>query len=260
MKFRIAALFLLFSALAYAQPAQTPEQILKQALDKAKKSEEITDRIGFYQDVITRELDDDGKVTDQETRTFRTTWIDNTVYPELLLVNGKAPNDKQKNEEAKRRKKFVQSLHDNKKDDDEAQGSFTWEELSQKYKFTLLPSEPEAFYVMSFAPLNDDMQERNRVERVINHLRGKIWLDENCNLLKAEAELTEPVKYGFGILGKIDELLVNYAQQKYEDLFVPVTFHVKFKARILVKGQQKEIDSKFYDMFQRPKGSSTGSH
>jgi hypothetical protein len=259
MKFRISLLLLLVPVFAYAQSTQTPQQILKKALDNAKKSEEIANRIGFYQDVITRELDDDGKVTDQETRTFRTSWIDDTPYPELLLVDGKPPNNKQKDEEAKRRKKFVESLHENKKDDDEAQGSFTWEELSQKYKFTLLPSEPDAFYVMTFTPLNDDMQERNRVERVVNHLHGKIWLDENCNLLKAQAELTEPVKYGFGILGKIDELMLTYAQQKYEDLFVPVAFHAKFKARILVKNQQKEIDGKFYDLFQRQKASS-GSH
>jgi len=253
MKFRTAVLFLLICSFAYAQSTKTPQEILKEAVAKAKKSEEIADRVGFYQDVITRELNDDGKVTDQETRTFRTIWIEDTPYPELMLVDGKQPNDKQKNEEAKRRKKFTESLHDNKKDEDEAQGSFSWEELSQKYKFTLLPSEAEAFYVMSFAPLSDDLQERNRVERVINHLRGKIWLDENYNLLKAEAELTEPVKYGYGILGKIDELMLNYAQQKYEDLFVPISFHVKFKARILVKGQQKEIDSKFYDMFPRTK-------
>src|SRR5262249_15509765 len=130
----------------------------------------------------------------------------------------------------------------------------------QKFKFTMLPAEADALYVMSFVPLNDDLPERNRFERVINHLHGKIWLDENYNLLKAEAELNEPVKYGFGILGKIDELKLTYAQQKFQDLFVPVTFHAKFKARILVKNQQKEIDSKFYDMFERSKGASNGSH
>ena len=251
---RIFITFLFFILLpfpVFSQHQPSIKEILEKAIEKAKKSDDAAERFGFYQDVISKELSDEGNVQDKKEKTYRTIWLEDKPYQELILVNGQPLKSDDKKDEAKRQKEFVESLHKKEKKEDDSDLDFTWDELSRKYDFALLPADNLAPFVLSFQPKSGKLQERNRQERVLNHINGKVWIDHDYNLLRVEAHLIEPVGYGLSILAKIEKLDLDYTQRQFEDVFLPASFHVTFRGRILVKSGSREISSTFHSFYAR---------
>src|SRR5262245_20334270 len=118
---KLAALLiftLLASAPLYASDATANEDVMKKILAKAKDNEKLADEIGFEQSTVVRKMDD-GKVTEQETKVYRLTWIQNQPYLEMIKMNGKDLDQKTKKDEAEKKAKFIKSLNNTQKDDDE---------------------------------------------------------------------------------------------------------------------------------------------
>jgi len=255
-----AALLLFFNVEFSFCDAPAPEEILKRVVEKAEKNESNTERFGYYQATVTKRLNDDGAIDQQQTRKYRTIWIEEKPYPELLEVDGHPPDADQRKQEQERRNKFQKSLHEKNKKDSTDDLDFTWTELSQKYDFQLMPGDGKAAYVMSFRPKQAKLRERSRVERILNHLSGTVWINEDYDLLRAEARLMEPVRFGLGLLAKIDEIQISYTQQAHDHVWLPESFTLRYKARLaLVKNQRQEVVSRFYDIYTKPESPTQPS-
>jgi hypothetical protein len=242
------------------EESRSQQDILKKIYDTAKQNDRISEIYGLYQQNITRKLSDEGKLKKQETRVFRTIWVNDTPYAELIQIDGHPLTKDQKEEEEDRKKKFVKRLKEKKTDQDDDYFDMTWQDLNQKYTFTSLPAEGPAVYTFDFIPKGGKQQERNRIEKVFNHLSGRLWADKDFNLLRAEGRLQDEVKFGWGILAKVEELQLQYSQQAFQNVWLPASLHVAFEAKIaLLKTERQEIQMRFYDPFRRPEAGSSAS-
>ena len=134
---------------------------------------------------------------------------------------------------------------------------YTSQDLYEKYNFTMLPPDKDATYLISFEPKKKKLRQRSRVEKILNHLSGKVWVDAGYNLLRVEARLTDTVSFGLGLFAKIENIELEYTQQKYEEAWLPATLFLQFKARVaLFKNELQKVNTDFYDIFVKPEPAS----
>lgn len=240
---------ILLSTSLFARDALSTQDVLKRILDKAKQNEQLAGNVGFSQATRIKKMND-GKITSEDFRQYRLTWINNRPYMELLKINGKDLDAVAKKEEKERKAKFIKSLTKKREDDDE---DITLDDLYVKYDFQLLPADSVAQYVFSFKPKEGKLPDRSRTERVLNHVTGKFWADGEFNIVRAEGDLIDDVRFGLGILGKLENLQIKYQQQSYDQVHVPSSLFIHFKARIaLLKTDERQIEATYTDYFRRP--------
>ena len=229
-------------------------EIIKSIAKKIEKNNELLENYDFYQDQEVKELDDDGSLKKAKKQTYRTILLLDHRYYELIKVDGKALDDDDKKDEAKRRGKFIKEIQKKGKADEEEEDEddFTIEDLIEKYDFSQLPAEGEAVYVISFKPKSGELKERNRTERIMNHLEGRVWIAADYNVIRADARLMEPVKYGFGILANVQNVDLKYLQTKFDGIWVPESFALEYRARVLVKDQIRQVNSRYFNLTKRP--------
>ena len=230
--------------------AEDPDdrEILKRIVEKAKQNQELSEEIGFLQSTSSTKIRD-GKISETKVRTHRVIWVEEKPYLELVKVNGQEPNAKERKEEKERREKFIKSLRKKDEDDDD---SIQWEDLYSKYNFTAGPPDSVGRYVFKFRPKPGKLPQRSRTEKVLNHVTGIFWADENFNIVRAEAKLLDNVKFGLGILGNLEEFELTYGQRNFNDVHVPAFFTIHFKARVaLLKMEERKIEGKYSDYFRR---------
>jgi hypothetical protein len=244
----IILISLLTISIGWPARSTTTETLLKKILEKAKQNQELTRQLGFYQTSEVKKIRR-GKVSEKEVRTYRVTWIEDEPYLQLLKINGKELNEQQRKEEASRRAKFVKSMV---KEVDDAD-NITLDQVYAKYDFQQLASDDVAPHVFSFKPKQGKLIERSRTEKILNHVAGKVWVNQELNIVRAEAKLLENVRFGFGLLGKLDALEIKYQQQEFDKIFVPSRLNVHFRARIaLLKTDERQIQATYLDFFRRP--------
>jgi hypothetical protein len=234
---------------------------LKTIAKKIEKNNELLENYDFYQDQEVKEMDDDGAVKKVKKQTYRTILLLDHRYYELIKVDDKDLNDKDKKDEAKRRGKFIKEIQKKGKasEEEEDEDDFTLQDLIEKYDFSQLPAEGEAVYVISFKPKSGELKERNRTERIMNHLEGRVWIAADYNVIRAEARLMEPVKFGFGVLANVQQVEVSYLQNKFDGIWVPESFELEYKARVLVKDQIKQVHSRYFNLTKRPPAKASAA-
>ena len=245
-----------FLPAVFAEQELDQREILDRIVEKAKQNQELARRIGFQQNVTSTKIRD-GKVSEKKIRTFRMTWLNEYPYLELVKVNGKGLSSKELKEEKERRAKFLKSV--NKKNDvleEDDDDQLSWADLYAKYDFQMLPPDSQGKYVFSFRPKVGKLSQRSRTEKVMNHVTGTFWVDDEFNIVKAEARLLDNVRFGLGILGKLEKLQLAYGQQGFEKVQVPAYFSIHFKAKVaLVKTEERKIEGTYSDYFHRKSGS-----
>jgi hypothetical protein len=248
---RLVTILFLLLAIGSTTFADSTDSLLDKIVEQARKNDDLLKSYGSFQETVTKKVEEDGKVKSQQTRTYRTVWIEDSPYEELVQVDGKPPDSKQKKEEAKRRSKFVDSLHHKNKDSGEKE-EFTWEDLRAKYYFALLPSDQIAKYVFAFEPKKQKLPERSRAEKVLNHVKGMVWVDDQYNIVRVNANLKDPLRFGLGILARVDEFKMDYHQEKFQTVWVPSSLSFQFEARLaLLKNERQNVVIRFYDFYPR---------
>jgi hypothetical protein len=257
-KIRITFGLLLIAGLCFQSQGFTADadiEILKRIVDRLKENDEVAGNYGFWQDSNYREFNSEGEVTEEETRTYRTIWVNDSRYMELIKVNGKELDKDHRAKEEKRKKKFLKETEEKPDVTLENKMEVTWDDLVEKYDLVSDQPEGDAVHVISFKPKVGKKKERNRIEKILNHISGKIWVDSQYNILRAHLRLTENVKYGLGILANVENVELHYRQKKVADVWFPEGFQLNYKARVLVKKRIRAIDSRFYDFVPRESAS-----
>lgn len=262
MKLFISLLIVMLTEIvpaAYCQPST--EEIVSRMVKQVQKNVEAGDDYGFRQEVLVKKLKD-GKVDEQERRTYRTTWIEGKSYSELLKINDQKLSSSQKSEELRRKQEFLKSVRGQGKQDGIVAElkSIRWWEIVDKYDFQSVSPDNKAAYLLLFRPKSDDLPERNRVDKILNHLSGKIWLDEDCNVMRALTELSDPIRFAWGI-AKLDEMKAQFEQQEIGGAFFPASLHVAFKAHAtFLKKEHQEITAQWSEVFPKPFGEGAGAN
>lgn len=245
-----------FEAGANCIATTSTNELLSKIVEKAKRNYKLSKHFGSYQSTQVKKLSKDDKIRQEETKTSRTVWIEDQSYSELIRINDKELTKKEKQEEAKRRTKFLKAIRTQKTENKaylKELLKYNGQQLYEKYDFRILPPDRDARFILTFEPKRKKLQERSRIEKILNHLSGKIWADEECNLLKVETKLKDTVSFGLGIFAKIENLEVEYTQQKYQQAWLPATLFRRFKARLAVfKNERQEVSTRYYDVFAKP--------
>jgi hypothetical protein len=246
------AFFLLLVSSSHGDP--TAEALAKHMAQKIKQNIELGKEYGWYQKVAVTKFSGEGSISEKHERNYRSIWLQGRLYNELFQIDGRRLSPGEQTEESKRQDGFVSPANSTAKADGIQQElkSLEWWELPGKYDLTLLPADGAAKYVLSFRPKQIKLQERSRIERILNHMEGTVWLDEELNVLKAEARLVEPVRFGFGILANVENAQIEYTQQEHDHVRLPASLHVSWSARIaLVSHRRQEIRVSWHDVYPR---------
>jgi len=232
-----------------AEYSVAPDDALKNIVAKARQNEELAEEIGFHQITVVKKMKN-GKVTSENIRMHRSVWLENEPFMELIKVDGQDLSPKEKKQEAERKAKFLKSLREKKEEEE----SVTWDDLYSKYDFQLLPADSIGHYVFSFQPKSGKLPERSKSEKVLNHVKGTLWADDEFNIVRAEAKLLDDVRFGLGILGKLENLELKFEQQDFQNIRVPASLYIHFKARVaLLKMEERQIQATYKDFFRRQK-------
>jgi len=238
----------------FADNSESTRALIEKVADMVKQDVQAQSHHGFTQAVTVTKMDGNGRVKKQEEKVFRTTWIMGKPYNELIRVASRDLTQKELSQESKRRADFEKAIYQKSKASGIQQElkEIRWWEIYDKYEFKTLPSQPGSSYVLSFQPKATTLPERNRLERVLNHLTGTVWVDEGFHVIRAEARLMAPVKFGLGVLGTIREAEIKYAQRQYGDMCLPESLTARWKANIaLFRNDHQKMDVVWTDPYIR---------
>jgi hypothetical protein len=248
---------ILFFFITFSLSASAPDpELLKKIVEQLEKNEETIGSYDFHNDAEVKDVNKEGEVEKVEKFTYRTISLEGHRYFELIKFNDKELDKDKKKEEAKRREKFLKRL---KKGDREDEEEITWKDLADKFEFTTHPSEGQAAYVISFKPRDAEQKERNRTEKIVNRLAGKLWVTSDYNIIKASGHLTSAVKYGLGVLANVEKLQIDYAQTNVDGVWLPDTFNLQYIARVFVKTRHREIQNRYYNPTKRTANAAGSS-
>jgi hypothetical protein len=236
-----------FLILAFAWPTSSPDtpsaaEVLRRALERVK-AEEKRDPLRHYawmQRTEQKKFNRDGELEERSERKFIAILLDGERYLRLVEKNGSPLSADEQEKEAQREKKFRERIAKKRAgkapdDDDDVELN---EELVRRYQFQVVGQEQTAgrsAYVLSFLPKNGiELPHKRRVDRILNRLEGKVWIDSNSySLLKVDMHLTEPTTLLAG-LGSVRAL--DFVMQTAEiapDVFAPKTVQIAFEGRRL---------------------------
>ena len=230
--------------------------LVPRIVSRLKSNSHLDDGIGTYQKVTITRLDDSGKAQSKETRLYHTIWIYGLAFSELLQVDGKSPGPQDAALEARRKSELTKAYDDSKSSSGRRSladqlKEIPWEEIAGKYDLRALPVEYGAAHVISFRPREADMKERNRVEKVLNKVAGKAWLDGSFNVLRVEAHLTDDVTFGWGIFGNVNRADVRYSQQRFAHAWLPETLTLRVRVRAGFRTVHQLVEISWFDPYSK---------
>ena len=253
-----------------AKAAPPVEEIVKKAIERAKRDgdQKFDTRYTYTQHSTVEELDSGERVKKHEERLLLVFPIEGESYARLIQKDGKPLSEKDARLERERERKFRQRQAERKRrkeqgqrDDDDIEIT---EGLASKYKFTLIGSEPvngRPAYVLSFEPRSSDLPIKRRLDRLLNKVAGRVWIDEqDFEISHADLHLAEDVSAWGGVLASLRKFLLRVDQTKVDEtVWLPRYVDAYFDGRILVKTFHMKLqqqNSDFRRIVSGPPGSS----
>jgi hypothetical protein len=221
-------------------------EIIDRALERAAWNEEqgFETRYRHAMSQRTRRFDDDGEVTDEETRVYRVEPYRGGLFHKLTARNGEPVSESERLEEEKRWEEFQAELDDPRRreedeDEDEDEIKFD-EELIGRYTAALdgireLRGRPS--YVLSFEPRPGKLPVRRRLDHALNKSRGEAWIDrETYEIAQVSFRLRERVRLWWGILGTISDATGRLERRPVAgDIWMNTQLDIYFHVRVLFR-------------------------
>jgi hypothetical protein len=254
---------LLMAGFACKSFAEDPLAIMGKVVEKIKVQTAMDDNYGFHQRVRLRKLAEDSQtVQDEELRLYRTVWIQGKPFNQLIKKNGQVLDASDRAKESKRKSDFLKEQQGTADKSgsclEQEVKKIRWWYIYTRYDYTFEPLETGATYVISFIPKAENFSTETRIEKILKEVRGKLWIDKDFNIFKAEASLQRSVDFGFGLIAKIDKMHTKFTQQKFHEMWVPASLRTTFQARIaLVHNERKELQVDWFEPFVRSSPPTT---
>lgn len=218
------------------------ELIVQRVLERAKLStaENHEGRFTWTERVVSEELDDRAAVKSKEEKLYEAFPIGGSSYSRLVRVNGAPLSAKELKKEQEREQKFRQELQSKRKPGEKDDSIELNEELLSRFRFVLIGQETvggRTSSVVSFEPKGPHLPEKRRTDRLVNRLRGRLWVDrEDYEITRVEAQIIEPVKMWGGLLATIRTFAMSFTQTRVEDgIWLPGRFDLRIQGRVFIK-------------------------
>ncbi len=236
--------------------AENHDELIQKIAQQASENESNIRNYGYDVTMNIRSLNRKGDAKKTETRNYRTLWNQEKPRLELHQINNRPLNEKQKKEEAQNKKEWQKSVQNG---NNSQRIPFSWHELLQKYDFTIDSNDHSEAYVLLFKHKKTKLPVRNRIEKVLNHLDGTMWVDREYRIVRLQAGLNDDVGFGFG-LAKVTNLDFDYTQMPYGDSMLPASLHLNLKVKALfIYSETREISTTFTNYCLNPAQQPTAS-
>ena len=199
-----------------AVPRQDDEADVRAIVVEAveRMGEELRDAAGSYRASMSseaREFGGNGEVTEETRTEWEAVPLDGATFTRRLEIDGRPLTEDERRHEREREAEFRERLRrlragETEPEDDENRVIFD-EELVARYDVTPDGEEPlrdRPSYRIAFAPRDGDLPVRRAIDRALNRVRGRIWIDrETREVARLEFELIDRVRLWWGLVGTI---------------------------------------------------------
>ena len=179
-----------------------------------RMGEDLQTVSGDYRALVTsegREFDGNGEVAEETRVEWESIPIDGGRFRRRLAIDGRPLTEEERAREGEREAAFRTRLRRLRAGEIEPERNETAivfdEELVSRYDLTLDDEEPlrrRPSYRVAFAPRDGDLPVRRGMDRALNRLRGRIWIDrETREVARVEFELMDRVRLWWGLVGTI---------------------------------------------------------
>lgn len=231
-----------FTAMAQAQSptAASPDMrdLMQRVIQRAKweKEAKLDNRYSWRQKRVVEKYDQDGNIQERTELLFDVIpAADKTTY-HMLEKNGRPLSADERKKEEDKEAKSNASLKNTRQNAKDESVSIN-EELLSRYTFAFVGEEAVAgrkAYILSFIPKPGPLPEKRKLDRVLNRLRGKVWIDQQTYAVsKVDMALTQPVKFFAGI-GVVRAMHLKIEMAALDsNIMVPNQTWVEYDARAL---------------------------
>ena len=237
----------------FASPAQLPvelttDQIVQRALSRAQLVQEWKRHTNYaYQKItVVEELDGKGRVKTSKEKLLQ--YESGVSTLKELKKNGKAvplPVKREAEAEATADRQHVTRSPRTRRDDN--WGEYLNKELTARYTFQLVGREDVAgrpAYVLTFQPRSDNLPVKQITDRLLNRLRGKVWVDAGeFEVAKAEIDLLDEVTMWGGVLGAMKKFSFDIERTRVDDVWFNRISNFEMEGRKLLDGTRLRVKS-----------------
>ena len=251
------------------RPLPDLAELMKAIEANQEKVEDMVDHYTFRETVVERK-DNDGHVTEGDTKVYEVTPVYGTPVRKLVSVNGKPLSQDDREKEDRRVQKAVEEIvkkhekeekREKKKEEaksrgekgDEDDDDLTLLDFLRISEITSVRREvfrDHEVIAFDFEP-RKGFKPKNRGESLVNKLAGTMWADEDAKqIVRAEARLVDSFKIGGGLLASVSPATaVVFEQEKIGDeIWLPSYNEVNLSARLFLFAKLKlNFVSRFSD-------------
>lgn len=196
-------------------------------------------------------LKDDGSIKEHNVYVRQPVVIGGRVFMRTVSHNGQPLSGKYIAKEKERESKFRDALAKNKatatrRDQDE--NLKIDRDLFSRFLLSMEGEETvngRPAWIVQFHPKPGDKPERSRAERVVNHMAGKLWIDQkDYEIARADMALTEPVTF-YGVIANIRALHLKLEQIEKDGLWLPSYTDLQLEGRAILTSLHQHSLSEF---------------
>ncbi len=179
-----------------------------------RMGEDLQTVSGDYRALLTsesREFDGRGEVAEETRVEWESIPIDGGRFSRRLAIDGRPLTEAERAREGEREAAFrtrLRRLRAGEIEPERNENAIVFdEELLARYDLTLdgveqLRNRPS--HRIAFAPRDGDLPVRRGMDRALNRLRGRIWIDREAReVARVEFELMDRVRLWWGLVGTI---------------------------------------------------------
>jgi hypothetical protein len=248
----LALLVLGAPAGAHDDPLPTPSELAQRVLARAKSVEPLWTRYEYRRISVHKELREDGTVKKQNEELYRMVPRDGLIFSRLLEKDGAPPTAKDRDRDEERHARALRRREESQRTGrTSSEDRSLSKEILERFDFRIEGREllnGRNTLRVALAPKANPPKERNQIDKVLNRLRGQVWLDEALyDLVRADVHLTEPVRF-YAILGIARKLHVVYDAQLVDgQVWFPATVDIAIDARRLVSQVRTHQTERFFN-------------
>ena len=190
-------------------PALDAKEIVRRAIEVDHRDYELARSYTCVNREVIKHLGKHGEVKSTEIKTYDLNFYYGDFYPELVQIDDKALNDKEKKKEDEKLEKFLakrrnetpeerQKRLDKEKKEREEGRAFV-RDVVNAYDFRIVGEEQIGgadTWVIEATPRKDFHPTQPHAD-ILKKIRGRMWIEKNeYNWVKVDAETTDTISFG----------------------------------------------------------------
>ncbi len=251
------------ATLAFAQGDSVPS-IIQRSAEANSRDWQAQASFSDTEREVKSKVDENGKATFQQSKTYESLMIEGSPYRRVLAVNGEPlSGPQQADEQAKLNREIARRRNESpserkariaKYNESRAEEHLLMQQMVSAFQFKLLGEEQVAGVPCYHLQATPDPAYRPPVEkaRVLTGMHGQMWIDkQQYHWVRMKAEVIEPVSFGFFIARVKPGTEFDLMQAPAGDFWLPKKFAEKVNASLLgFYGYHNQLETFYSDYKQ----------